>query len=395
MIHESIATQLNKILAKINTVNLEGNLEGLFCNFILRNTPMLQIKWQTNCLNDKWVRTFEKDILAGNYNRLASMGYSTYLFNVQNMEYENLFQQGINTLSEREPYPSDNVSFTMQPLAFLGIAIGVSKLKLNQLKWLQVIFKRRKDKTFSGIEQKLLYSLVESYVHERQVFVSKSEHSNPLALCILLWGVRQGIYRNHIEELPIIENVLRYVIETDLNDLEPWKCSFLVNAVKNIISSSVNSIMMSSSGVSNILRNFEPALRRWRWKINDERDVQAVLWLILRSYFIDVVDENPHQKFGHGYSIVDFGIPSLSLLIEAKIIKKSNEFDDIEDQIKIDLVDYFKTLPQYKKLIVFIYDKSGSVQDHSITEQALKKIEQVEDVVIVSEPSNLKDISST
>ncbi len=67
----------------------------------------------------------------------------------------------------------------------------------------------------------------------------------------------------------------------------------------------------------------------------------------------------------------------------------------VENQIKIDVVDYFKTLPKYKKLIVFIYDKSGSVQEHSITEQTLEQIDQIEDIIIVSEPSNVKDRKAT
>jgi hypothetical protein len=49
-----------------------------------------------------------------------------------------------------------------------------------------------------------------------------------------------------------------------------------------------------------VLQNFEAAMKRWRWDgdelqkpirwpVTQEREVQDILWLILRSYFPDVV----------------------------------------------------------------------------------------------------------
>ena len=36
-----------------------------------------------------------------------------------------------------------------------------------------------------------------------------------------------------------------------------------------------------------------------RWPVTQEREVQDILWLILRSYFPDVVDEDALPKLGH------------------------------------------------------------------------------------------------
>jgi hypothetical protein len=52
-----------------------------------------------------------------------------------------------------------------------------------------------------------------------------------------------------------------------------------------------------------MLLNFEPAMKRWRWDadelqkpirwpVTQEREIHDILWLILRSYFPDVVDED-------------------------------------------------------------------------------------------------------
>jgi len=45
--------------------------------------------------------------------------------------------------------------------------------------------------------------------------------------------------------------------------------------------------------------------------------VSCPLWLILRCYFPDVVDEHTLPKLGHSTYRADFGIRSLKLIIEA------------------------------------------------------------------------------
>jgi hypothetical protein len=61
-----------------------------------------------------------------------------------------------------------------------------------------------------------------------------------------------------------------------------------------------------------VLQNCEAAMKRWRWdgdelrkpirwSATQEREVQDILWLILRSYFQDVVDEDALPKLGHSH----------------------------------------------------------------------------------------------
>jgi hypothetical protein len=135
-------------------------------------------------------------------------------------------------------------------------------------------------------------------------------------------------------------------------------------------------------------------MKRWpqsekkKWPVADEYDIQSILWLILRSVFDDVIDEEPTPKLGHSYSIVDFRIPSLKLLVEAKFIRTKEDFKKVENEIKIDSINYLKTT-DCKEMIVFIYDNSASVQEHQTTIRALRKIDGIRDVVIISKPSHI------
>lgn len=160
-------------------------------------------------------------------------------------------------------------------------------------------------------------------------------------------------------------------------------------------------MLVSPSFVSAILIKFEDAMRRWRydvspklkdpikWPIKHEREVQDILWLILRSYFDDLIDEEKLKKLGHSSCNPDFAIPSLRLFIEVKYAYKKNDFKKIEKEIQQDVIGYLQNHPEYKKITVFIYDQSSSVQEHDITRRDLKKIDQIEDVIIVCKPSQL------
>lgn len=140
-------------------------------------------------------------------------------------------------------------------------------------------------------------------------------------------------------------------------------------------------------------------MRRWRWDtgtvqkpiqwaITQEREVQDVLWLILRSYFPDLVDEDTLPKLGHSTYRADFGIPSLKLIVEAKFATGRDDFKKIEKEVQEDAIPYLRD-SRYDSLLVFIYDDSGSVQEHEITRRALTEVRGVVDTVIVSRPSQL------
>ncbi len=125
-------------------------------------------------------------------------------------------------------------------------------------------------------------------------------------------------------------------------------------------------------------------MKRWvwndkkKWVVEDESDIQSVLYPILRSYFQDLIYEEPMIKVGHTSSKVDFKIPSLNLMIEAKFARDSKDFKKIEDEIKIDIINYLNPTSDYKyyRLIVFIYDTGSSVQEHEITKRDFKKWEK-------------------
>ncbi len=196
--------------------------------------------------------------------------------------------------------------------------------------------------------------------------------------------------------------MLQEAAVADPSTLGAARAAVVWSAVHASLVRSVDELVLSRSHVATLLRRFEAAMRRWRWddptvvrqrpirwEITAEREVQDILWIILRSVFEDVIDEETLPKVGHSTYRADFGIPSLRLLIEVKYARKASDFRMLEKEVMEDSIAYLQRSDRYDRILVFIYDDSASVQEHDITERSLRELPGIEDVVIVSRPSQL------
>jgi hypothetical protein len=210
----------------------------------------------------------------------------------------------------------------------------------------------------------------------------------------------------HSDEAPGLSEILRLqakLLDTAVLDRDmPVSASLaalLVDTAVHLVTRSVEERRLGWDGVSVLLSRFADAMRRWRydtdgdhpikWPITSERDVQNIIWIMLRPVFNDLVDEEALRKVGHSTYRADFAIPSLGLLIEVKYARKATDFKGIEKEIFEDYVAYLTEDGPYRKMTVFIYDESASVQEHGTTRNALLKLPNVTEVIIACRPSHL------
>lgn len=117
--------------------------------------------------------------------------------------------------------------------------------------------------------------------------------------------------------------------------------------------------------VVEVLNNFDDAVKKIKgdrrkghepFKINDEYDVQDLLYLILKSIFPKLKEEDPTPRVGVKSNKIDLIIREEGILIEVKMIKEtdSNEKDYIE-QLKNDIESYYEC-KWLKHLICYVYD---------------------------------------
>jgi hypothetical protein len=126
--------------------------------------------------------------------------------------------------------------------------------------------------------------------------------------------------------------------------------------------------------IRDILNNFPNAIQKIIanrrsghpvFKIEDEYDVQDILYVVLKSIFPNLRDEDPIPKVGGKSTKIDLILRGEEILIEVKMIKKtdSNEVHFIE-QLKVDFESYHEC-KWLKKLFCFVYDPYRKTRDIS------------------------------
>ena len=97
--------------------------------------------------------------------------------------------------------------------------------------------------------------------------------------------------------------------------------------------------------------------------INDEYDVQDLLYIMLKPLFPKLIAEEPTPKVGAKYSIIDLIVREEGIMIEVKMIKdKDRDEKDFVEQLKNDIQSYYK-YNFLKELLIFVYDPQNKTRD--------------------------------
>lgn len=135
----------------------------------------------------------------------------------------------------------------------------------------------------------------------------------------------------------------------------------IFNIYENSIADSISHMLSNfSNSIIKITKdryNKRPAIL-----IENEYDVQDILFSFFKFYFNDAVRENPLQKKAGSNSIIDICFPERKIYIEIKMLKEKDKNEkEIIDQLKKDMFDYDQK--DVAKLIIFIYDPFKKIKD--------------------------------
>ena len=123
--------------------------------------------------------------------------------------------------------------------------------------------------------------------------------------------------------------------------------------------------------------------KRASFVIDDEHDVQDLLFAILRLHFNDVRKEDPAPINAGASSRVDIVLKNEKVLIEVKRTSPYLRDKEIGEQLAIDKQRY-REHPDYKKLYCFIYDDGGYLKNPDGLERDLNEEGSFNVVAIVS-----------
>ena len=398
-----IGSWLTGAAQRISPANTPGNLDGLFARHVLADVPVTGLTWHVNPASPQW--------LDDNRHRLdhapvlAALGYSLELSTAGNLAAARAaLASGLTRLMRRDPF-QDRLTFINDTRQVVGLGLAAQDMsaELPALRdWLREILTDELLRP-AGRFQDLLQRHVRSTLDGQPLLTEQQPPDDAAVLALIHWMAATGTARLAApagQLTALQQHVLKAALRTDPAALTVPHAAVIHRAVTDILDASIDQMVLSRSHIGVVLRRFEAAMRRWRWDedtlhdpirwpVRSEREVQDILWLILRSVFEDVVDEETLPKVGHSTYRADFGLPRLGVLIEAKYARHHTDFKKIEKEVMEDSVAYLRNAGPYKEIVVFIYDESASVQEHDVTAAALRELGGVSDVIIVSRPSRL------
>jgi len=120
-------------------------------------------------------------------------------------------------------------------------------------------------------------------------------------------------------------------------------------------------------------------------EVEDEYDVQDFLHVLLKLYFEDIRPEEWTPSYAGGSSKMDFLLKKEQTVIETKKTRKGLTDREVGEQLIVDIQKY-RTHPDCKSLICFVYDPEGKIANPKALENDLSKSENDFKVKVIFEP---------
>jgi hypothetical protein len=167
-------------------------------------------------------------------------------------------------------------------------------------------------------------------------------------------GCAASFYPPEIEDLVCGRRPERYEVLPNLEKID--KTSLLIRLIDNF---RVVAGLLSERGHG-----------RPSFIIENEYDVQDLLFGCIRSFFTDAHREEYALQHAGTSKRIDVVVPSADVLIEVKYVRNASHAKTIADEIKID-VESYHTHPSCKTILVFIYDPKTYIIDPDLIERDL------------------------
>ena len=328
---------------RISTSAIPGSLEFLLACYFLGCTPVPGLSRESRQLSASWLE--DNRARLGQTPVLAAIGYGLADASPGTQATaRSMLVPSLRRLMNRNPF-TDRLTFAYDLPQVVGIGLAAQALAADLPEFSEWFADILQDDRLqpSGRFQALLYEHVRAPLIGQTAPAQIRQDDDVSVIALRYWMASAGTVRppDADEHRDLQKRVTSEALRTDLDQLPVSRTALIYRVVTAILDASIDQTILSRSHLVTVLGRFEAAMRRWRfdadslqkpirWPITAEREVQDILWLVLRSVFDDVVEEETLPKVGHSTYRADFGIPSLGVLIEVKYARKGSDFKDIE-----------------------------------------------------------------
>jgi len=397
VMERQLSTVLERLRVEIVEANQPGNVEGLLARHFLGEDVRLGFDWDVDC-DEAWLtELYDPSSLPS----VAVLGFTARHRSTEAMLMA--LNNGLaRAVSRDATAASQNVNLHSPPV-LVGLVLAAEQFKdsaPHYLSWCREVIQAIKTSATSGSDALTHYAGTLAGASQSPIPELEAGELVELAAQDWLLSLPSAPPVMPARRKALKQAVVQQALIEDVGGRAANEAALIWRSIHHAITEATSDMLRSPETVLHMLEQFEASLKRWRWDAQElkspirwpilsEREVQDILYLMLRPVFLDVEDEDTLPKFGHSTYRADFGIPSLGLLIEVKYARSAAAFKDIEKEVLEDIVPYLQAPERYNRIVVFIYDDSASVQVHETTARALRRAPGIAGVVIVSRPSQL------
>lgn len=257
-------------------------------------------------------------------------------------------------LTQKQP---KGIGYSLNVYCFMGIHLAANGYRKD------IIEKRFIE---SDIKTKYIISLVFPDFQEKLYQALKSEEvkSDPY------YSITYAVYRKRDFSADEIKAILQQFLTSntsfDVIDLILLEAIHKQNmGVSFCEYSSVDTALRVLNNFSNSIKRVtsDRYNNRKGIEINDEYDVQDMLFVLLKGFFQDLEREDPVPKLAGKSSRIDLNIRSQGIMIEVKMIKENDkDHKKFIEELKLDIINYAEW-KELKHLILFTYDPYHKTTD--------------------------------
>lgn len=402
---QSLHHVLERLKRSVEELNHPANLDGLLAaHFDVNSRLGREIGWRVYCDPLVWARQNEVNL----HQEAPSLAIFGCLLSEQacrlgkvDDQAAGVFKSNLARLQQRQDVFSLPNSWALQADVVLGITLGIKAVSdPSSVTWMQGLLEEGFNRQDIPLLPRLIYSYASallggSLLHQTRSNIMVEPSKCSIAeLVLAIWLAKRDILEveswDRGEWLNDVHPKLvsRLIAEAPY-EAKDYKAAIMWEVVCSYIEA--RSRYPTLDLVSALLQNFPAAMERWRskWIVEDEYDVQSLLWLMLRTSFDELRYEENLPKLGRSGERYDIGIPQLGLIVEAKYARKASDFQKIVDDIGKDSVQ-LQPQSTFTSIIVFVYDESCSVEQHDWARRTLESIASVKRAIIVCAPSTCR-----
>jgi REase_DpnII-MboI len=108
------------------------------------------------------------------------------------------------------------------------------------------------------------------------------------------------------------------------------------------------------------------------FQIDDEYDVQDLLWALLEAQFSDIRDEEPTPSHAGKSARADFLLRAEQIVVETKMMRDGLSDGKLADELLLDIARY-RAHPHCKAIFCFVYDPDGRLDNPAALERDLSR----------------------